>query len=129
MGVATGHIHALIGPNGAGKTTLFKFATGILSPRSGSTKFEGRRLDHSRPSKRTLLGLARTFQNIRLFPHLTALETVMVGEHCRSYHSVLGAVRDVFWQIPFREAPEERTMRANAIELLEFLGLADKRNT
>jgi branched-chain amino acid transport system ATP-binding protein len=53
----------------------------------------------------------------------------MVGEHCRSYHSVLGAVSDVFWQLPFQEAREERTMRANAIELLEFLGLADKCNT
>jgi branched-chain amino acid transport system ATP-binding protein len=128
MDVATGQIHALIGPNGAGKTTLFNVVTGILAADSGSMMFEGQPLDQSRPSKRTLLGLARTFQNIRLFPHLTALETVMVGEHCRSYHSVLGAVRDVFWQLPFREAPEERTMRANAIELLEFLGLADKCN-
>jgi branched-chain amino acid transport system ATP-binding protein len=126
--VATGHIHALIGPNGAGKTTFFNLVTGVLPADTGSIKFEGQPLDGTRPSKRTILGIARTFQNIRLFPHLTALETVMVGEHCRSYPSVLGAVAKVILQPPFGEAQEERTMRANAMELLEFLGLAERRN-
>ena len=125
--VATGHIHALIGPNGAGKTTFFNLVTGVLPADSGSIVFEGQPLDQSRPSKRTIMGIARTFQNIRLFPHLTALETVMVGEHCRVYPSVLGAVAGVILQPPFGETAEERAMRATAIELLDFLGLADKR--
>ncbi|HVV63731.1 MAG TPA: ABC transporter ATP-binding protein [Pseudolabrys sp.] len=124
--VATGHIHALIGPNGAGKTTFFNLITGVLPADSGRIVFEGQPLDHTRPSKRTIKGIARTFQNIRLFPHLTVLETVMVGEHCRSYPSVTGALMHVVLQRPFGEAQEERTMRANAMELLEFLGLAGK---
>ncbi len=125
--VANGHIHALIGPNGAGKTTFFNLVTGVLPADSGRITFEGQPLDQPRPSKRTLVGIARTFQNIRLFPHLTALETVMVGEHCRSYPSVFGALASVVLQPPFGEAQEERTMRENGIELLEFLGLADHR--
>jgi len=126
MHVATGHIHALIGPNGAGKTTFFNLITGVLAADSGKILFEGEPADDARPSKRTIRGIARTFQNIRLFPHLTVLETVMVGEHCRSYPSVLRALLQIVLQPPFGEAEEERTMRANAMELLEFIGLADK---
>jgi len=125
--VAKGHIHALIGPNGAGKTTFFNLVTGVLPADSGSIVFEGERMDDTRPSSRTIKGIARTFQNIRLFPHLTVLETVMVGEHCRSYPSVFKSLAQILLQPPFGTTAEERTMQANAMELLEFLGLADKR--
>jgi branched-chain amino acid transport system ATP-binding protein len=124
--ITQGQIHALIGPNGAGKTTLFNLITGVLAADSGRIMFEGQLVEDTRPSKRTIRGIARTFQNIRLFPHLTVLETVMVGEHCRSYPSVFGALIQVVLQPPFSETEEERRMRANAIELLEFMGLADK---
>jgi branched-chain amino acid transport system ATP-binding protein len=126
MEVRTGHIHALIGPNGAGKTTFFNLVTGVLPADKGRIVFEGEVVADTRPSKRTLRGMARTFQNIRLFPHLSVIETVMIGEHCRAFPSVVGALGKAVLQRPFGEAAEERTMRAHALELLEFLGLADK---
>jgi ABC-type branched-subunit amino acid transport system ATPase component len=128
MQVERGHIHALIGPNGAGKTTFFNLITGVLAADSGKIVFDDQVLNDARPSRRTLRGIARTFQNIRLFPHLTAVETVMIGEHCRAFASVWVALAKGVLQAPYQEAVEERTMRANAVELLEFLGLADKRN-
>jgi branched-chain amino acid transport system ATP-binding protein len=127
MDVARGHIHAMIGPNGAGKTTFFNLLSGVLAADSGQITFEGRALDDQRPSKRTLKGIARTFQNIRLFRHMTVLENVMIGQHCRSYVSIWKALRDAAFHRPFGEVREEREMRAHAMELLEFLGLADKR--
>src|SRR6476619_8587416 len=120
--VATGNIHALIGPNGAGKTTFFNLVTGVLPADSGEIRFEGVPMNDARASKRTLKGIARTFQNIRLFPHLTVLETVMIGEHCRYYPSVWKALGQAVLQRPFGEAPAERHMRETALELLEFLG-------
>jgi ABC-type branched-subunit amino acid transport system ATPase component len=126
MEVAAGHIHALIGPNGAGKTTFFNLLTGVLAADEGAIVFEGRPLDESRPSRRTNRGIARTFQNIRLFPHLTVLETAMIGEHCRAYGSTWKALSAAVLRRPFGEAAEERRMRENAMELLAFLGLADR---
>jgi branched-chain amino acid transport system ATP-binding protein len=125
MQVAKGNIHALIGPNGAGKTTFFNLVTGVMRADSGRITFEGQPVDDARPSRRTVRGIARTFQNIRLFPHLTVLQTVMIGEHCRAFPSVWEALGAAVLQIPFREAEEERSMRTHALELLEFLGLAD----
>ena len=126
--VATSTIHALIGPNGAGKTTFFNLITGVLPADSGRIVFEGHSVTDSRPSKRTLQGIARTFQNIRLFPHLTVLETVMLGEHCRLFPSLWRSFRAAALQLPFAEAEEERAMRITALALLEFFGLADRRD-
>jgi ABC-type branched-subunit amino acid transport system ATPase component len=128
MTVSKDHIHALIGPNGAGKTTFFNLLTGVLPADSGRIIFEGQVVNDTRPSKRTLKGIARTFQNIRLFPHLTVTESVMIGEHCRVFPSVWKALSKAVFQPPFGEGAEEREMREHAIELLEFLGLADKRD-
>jgi len=128
MDVRQGDIHALIGPNGAGKTTFFNLLTGVLPADTGTIVFEGEPVDDSRPSLRTLKGIARTFQNIRLFPHLTVLETVMIGEHCRWFPSVWGALGDAVLKAPFGESEAEREMRINAVELLDFLGLAGKQD-
>ena len=125
--VAQGHIHALIGPNGAGKTTFLNLLTGVLSADAGKITFNGQPVDDSRPFRRTVRGIARTFQNIRLFPHLTVLETVMIGEHCRAFPSVWAAFTKAVLQRPFGECSEERQMREHATELLKFLGLADRR--
>jgi ABC-type branched-subunit amino acid transport system ATPase component len=126
MEVAQGQIHGLIGPNGAGKTTFFNLVTGVLPADAGRIVFNGRLVDDTRPSKRTVRGIARTFQNIRLFPHLTVMETVMIGEHCRAFPSVWASLGKAILQPPYAEAAEERQMRANATELLEFLNLAGK---
>ncbi|MFQ5914356.1 MAG: ABC transporter ATP-binding protein [Nitrospinota bacterium] len=125
--VRRGEIHAVIGPNGAGKTTLFNLVSGTLAPDAGEIAFEGEVLNGLRPHKRTALGIARTFQNNRLFGHMTVLENVMLGQHCRSCPSL----STTFWKAvfcrPFGEAAEERQMRQQALELLKFVGLADKR--
>jgi branched-chain amino acid transport system ATP-binding protein len=126
MEVAQGHIHALIGPNGAGKTTFLNLLTGVLSADAGTITFNDQPLDDSRPFRRTVRGIARTFQNIRLFPHLTVLETVMIGEHCRAFPSVWAAFTKAVLQRPFGACGEERQMQEHAIELLRFIGLADR---
>jgi branched-chain amino acid transport system ATP-binding protein len=128
MKVAEGSIHALIGPNGAGKTTFFNLVTGVLPADRGRITLKGEPIDDPRPSRRTLKGIARTFQNIRLFPQLTVLETVMLGEHCRAYRSVWQALGSAILHRPFAEATEEHAMRSAALELLEFLGLADRQD-
>src|SRR5262249_10562644 len=92
----------------------------------GRISFEGEPLADARPSRRTLRGIARTFQNIRLFPHLTVLETVMIGEHCRAFPSMWNALGRSVLQRPFGEAAAGRTMREDAPALLGFFGLADK---
>ena len=81
--VRQGTVHGLIGPNGAGKTTLFNLVSGVLAPSAGSVRLGERVLDGLSPYRRTALGLARTFQNIRIFSEMTVLENVMTGLHTR----------------------------------------------
>jgi branched-chain amino acid transport system ATP-binding protein len=115
-----GAIVSLIGPNGAGKTTLFNCITGLYPPTAGDIVYgERESLVGLKPSQVTARGLARTFQNIRLFAEMTALENVMVGAHCRSRAGVLGAVLRTRAQ-----RAEERAIARKAHELLEFVGLA-----
>ena len=85
-------IVGLIGPNGAGKTTLFNAITGVYPPTSGTIAFNGHAIAGMLPSKVTKLGIARTFQNIRLFNEMTALENVLVGQHCRSHTNMLRVI-------------------------------------
>jgi branched-chain amino acid transport system ATP-binding protein len=126
LDVHAGEIVALIGPNGAGKTTFFNCVTGIYNPTAGDVylntpKKEGIRLNGLKPNKVTEKGMARTFQNIRLFQNMTVLENVMIGRHCRTRSFILGAVlRTRFNQ------EEERQTFEKSIEILEIVGLADK---
>lgn len=111
-------IFGLIGPNGAGKTTMFNVLTGLYSASSGSIVFNGHELRGLAPHAVVKLGLARTFQNIRLFANMTALENVMVGQHTRSYAGVVGAV---LRSKAVRE--EEATLRKRGRELLDLVGI------
>jgi branched-chain amino acid transport system ATP-binding protein len=115
--VREGEIVGLIGPNGAGKTTFFNCLTGLYKPTSGQVRFAGTPLP-PKPRAVVKAGMARTFQNIRLFANMTALENVMVGRYCRTS---AGALTAVLRGPKFRR--EERATRARAQELLEFVGL------
>ena len=90
--IRQGEIYGLIGPNGAGKTTLFNVLTGIYPADGGEFAFEGRSLAAVKPHEVAARGIARTFQNIRLFANLSALENVMIGRHVRTHATVFGAI-------------------------------------
>ncbi len=124
LGIEEGMIAGLIGPNGAGKTTFFNIVTGLLQPSEGELLFDGRSIVGLRPNRITELGIARTFQSIRLFPSMTALENILVGEHCRLHGTVAAAVIRPPWI-----TKEEREARERAIELLAFVGLDGKEET
>jgi len=112
-------IASLIGPNGAGKTTFFNCMTGLYQPEEGSILFDGRPLVGQRSDQIIGLGIARTYQNIRLFKGMTVLENVLVGQHVRMKATPLGAILRTASQ-----RAEERQTREFALELLEFVGLA-----
>jgi branched-chain amino acid transport system ATP-binding protein len=120
LAVDEGSIFALIGPNGAGKTTVFNLITGVYQVTSGSLWFSDSRISGKRPHQVTQSGIARTFQNIRLFDNMTAAENILVGTDSRHKSSVFGAALG----LP-RFRHEERDGRARAAELIEFCELPD----
>ena len=116
--IEKGMIAELIGPNGAGKTTFFNGMTGIYKITSGEMTFDGRDITKLKPFQITALGIARTFQNIRLFANMTAIENVLVGEHVRLHSNLIGQIiRDP------GTMKEEANAHAKALDLLEFVGL------
>ncbi|HET9552294.1 MAG TPA: ABC transporter ATP-binding protein [Anaeromyxobacteraceae bacterium] len=119
--VAAGSVVGLIGPNGAGKTTTFNLITGNYRVDRGTIHFEGRPLTSLRTNRIVRLGVARTFQNIRLFQQLTALENVLAGRHCRTRSGLLGALVRWPWTVK-----EEREAVRRALAELEFVGLRDR---
>lgn len=118
LDVTEGQIFGLIGPNGAGKTSCFNVITGVYQPTDGAVRLAGRSLTGLKPHRITQLGLARTFQNIRLFPEMTALENVMVGADAQHRTGLVGAVLG----LP-RHRSEQRDGEALARELLDFTGV------
>ncbi len=116
--VQRGEIFALIGPNGAGKTTLFNGITGLFPPTSGRVVFGGKDIAGAKPYQVATLGIARTFQNIRLFEYMDSLDNVRLGQHCR-----MGArLWDSLFKTP-RERREEQATTEKAMELLRFVGI------
>lgn len=120
FGVKKGTIKALIGPNGAGKTTLFNLISGFLKPESGSIIFNNRQIQGLKPYQVAELGLARTFQHIRLFPKMTVLENIMIGRHIHSKAEFISGMLN----LP-RTWREERAIREKSIEIMDFLGISE----
>ena len=123
FGIDAGEIYGLIGPNGAGKTTLFNVLTGIYAPDEGRFSFRGSDITGLKSHEIAKAGIARTFQNIRLFANLSALENVMIGRHVRTHAGVLGAVL----RNP-RTLSEEAAIEKRALELLDYVGIAARAN-
>ena len=123
LSIGAGEIYGLIGPNGAGKTTFFNVLTGFYKADGGEFSFDGKRLDVRAPHLVASAGIARTFQNIRLFGNMSALENVMVGCHVRTHAGVIGAVlRTAATQA------EERALHERSHALLEYVGIAARRH-
>ena len=122
--VEPGAIHAVIGPNGAGKTTLFNLVTGVVTPSAGRLRFEGQDITGWRADRITARGVARTFQNLRLFREMTAIENVMVGRHCRTSGGFLRAVA----RRPGAVGSAEAATIRRAEELLDLVGLSGRRD-
>ncbi len=121
--IAAREIYGLIGPNGAGKTTLFNLLTGVYAPDAGGFHFDGRPLRGLAPHAIAAAGIARTFQNIRLFSNLSALENVMIGRHVRTHAGVIGAVLRTRGTLR-----EEHDIEARALALLDYVGIRRRAN-
>jgi len=120
LSIETGEIFGLIGPNGAGKTTLFNVITGMDVVTRGDIYFNGQNITQKKPFNITKMGIARTFQNIRLFHDMTVLQNVMIGKHCRTHCGLLHAA----FRTP-QLKKEEKQIKAEALEALTFVGLQD----
>ena len=120
FGVDAGSIKAVIGPNGAGKTTLFNLITGALKASAGQVQFKGSDILGRKPHQIAACGIARTFQNIKLFHDMTALENVMVGRHLRSRAGFMAAMFSMPWT-----RREEQAIREKSLELLALLEIED----
>ena len=119
--IRRGEIYGLIGPNGAGKTTFFNCMTGLYVPDGGAFTFDGEPLVADAPQHAAARGIARTFQNIRLFGNMTALENVMVGRHVRTRAGVIGAMLNTS-----ATRAEEAAIRQRAIDLLHYVRIEDR---
>jgi branched-chain amino acid transport system ATP-binding protein len=121
--IARGDIYGLIGPNGAGKTTLFNLLTGIYAPDGGEFVLDARKITRLKPDLIARAGIARTFQNIRLFASLSALENVMIGRHARTRAGVIGAI------LRNRATLEEESdTQRRALQLLDYVGIRSRAN-
>jgi branched-chain amino acid transport system ATP-binding protein len=123
LSIQEGEIVGLIGPNGAGKTTFFNMLTGLYEPDAGELLFQGQRIEGLSAHEIAASGIARTFQNIRLFPNMTAMENVMVGRHCRTSSEFFSTL---LMTPAFRR--EEDAIQAAARDLLTRVGLLDRGN-
>jgi branched-chain amino acid transport system ATP-binding protein len=123
FGISKGEIYGLIGPNGAGKTTLFNVLTGIYAPDDGFFKLNEKNITGLKSDRIAFAGITRTFQNIRLFANLSALENVMIGRHVRTQAGVVGAILR-----NRRTVAEERAIEQRALELLEYVGIRARAN-
>ncbi len=123
LSIKRGEIFALIGPNGAGKTTLFNNVTGLFKPTSGHVILNGKDITGSKPHEVARLGIARTFQNIRLFDYMTCIDNVRVGRHVRMHAKLW----DGLFKLPAERREEERVSE-EAMELLRFVGIARQAN-
>ena len=123
MSVEQGKVYALIGPNGAGKTTVFNMITGVYKLSAGKIIFAGKDLKDMPPHKIVELGIARTYQNIRLFKKASALQNVMTGFHCRTKANMFSIVFS-----PRKVREEEEKTRRESLRILEYLGIADKKD-
>jgi branched-chain amino acid transport system ATP-binding protein len=121
LSVQAGEIFGIIGPNGAGKTTVFNCVTGVIKPTRGEIRLDGQSVVGRPPHRITEAGAARTYQNIRLFPNMTALENVLVGTDARHHTSVPGALLS----LP-RHRREERAGQQEALRLLQFVGIGGR---
>jgi len=121
--IKRGEVFALIGPNGAGKTTLFNNVTGLFQPTSGRVVFDGHDITGSKPHNVARLGIARTFQNIRLFSYMSCLDNVRVGRNVRMHAKLW----DSLFKLPAERREEERVTQ-EAMDLLRFVGIAKQAN-
>lgn len=122
--VDKGQIKGIIGPNGAGKSTIFNVIAGVLKPQDGTVRFKGKEVQGSPSHKRVGLGMARTFQNLQIFPNLSVIENVMVGCHSRFKAGFCSSLLAMPWQIK-----EEKAIQEIAYEKLQLLGLLNKAQT